>query len=144
MTLGLTSSGAIKIKTDRAVNCACCGGCGPPPYARRFRIESAVYYVPFVHEPIPITITSRSDYDQYDPWGYFYAESNEIGFFYVGWGCDAWYGEAGTGPYNCDGNLSSEPSPAEGFLQAAEAGTPAISLLSAGGCYLEITVSVEP
>ena len=31
MTLGLTSSGAIKIKTDngttRAVNCACCGGC---------------------------------------------------------------------------------------------------------------------
>lgn len=32
MTLGLTSSGAIKIKTDgglRAVNCACCGGCQP-------------------------------------------------------------------------------------------------------------------
>ena len=31
MTLGLTSSGAVKIKTDnglRAVNCACCGGCG--------------------------------------------------------------------------------------------------------------------
>jgi len=31
MTLGRTSSGAIKIKTDgglRAVNCACCGGCG--------------------------------------------------------------------------------------------------------------------
>jgi hypothetical protein len=32
MTLGLTSSGAIKIKTDggttRAVECACCGGCG--------------------------------------------------------------------------------------------------------------------
>ena len=30
MTLGRTSSGAIKIKTDgglRAVNCACCGGC---------------------------------------------------------------------------------------------------------------------
>ena len=30
MTLGLTSSGAVKIKTDgglRAVNCACCGGC---------------------------------------------------------------------------------------------------------------------
>lgn len=32
MTLGRTSSGAIKIKTDspglRAVECACCGGCG--------------------------------------------------------------------------------------------------------------------
>jgi len=34
MTLGRTSTGAIKIKTDgedskpRAVNCACCGGCG--------------------------------------------------------------------------------------------------------------------
>ena len=31
MTLGRTSSGSIKIKTDgglRAVNCACCGGCG--------------------------------------------------------------------------------------------------------------------
>ena len=31
MTLGLTSSGAVKIKTDgttRAVNCACCGECG--------------------------------------------------------------------------------------------------------------------
>ena len=31
MTLGLTSSGAVKIKTDgglRAVNCACCGVCG--------------------------------------------------------------------------------------------------------------------
>ena len=31
MTLGRTSSGAIKIKTDgglRAVSCACCGGCG--------------------------------------------------------------------------------------------------------------------
>lgn len=31
MTLGLTSSGAIKIKTDgglRAVNCACCNPCG--------------------------------------------------------------------------------------------------------------------
>jgi hypothetical protein len=33
MTLGRTSSNAIKIKTDggttRAVNCACCGGCRP-------------------------------------------------------------------------------------------------------------------
>jgi len=31
MTLGRTASGAIKIKTDgglRAVECACCGGCG--------------------------------------------------------------------------------------------------------------------
>ena len=31
MTLGLTSSGAVKIKTDgglRAVNCACCNTCG--------------------------------------------------------------------------------------------------------------------
>lgn len=32
MTLGLTSSGAVKIKTDndttRAVNCACCNPCG--------------------------------------------------------------------------------------------------------------------
>ena len=31
MTLGRTASNAIKIKTDgglRAVNCACCGGCG--------------------------------------------------------------------------------------------------------------------
>jgi hypothetical protein len=31
MTLGRTSTGAIKIKTDgglRAVNCACCGSCG--------------------------------------------------------------------------------------------------------------------
>ena len=33
MTLGLTSSGAVKIKTDgttRAVNCACCRGCECP------------------------------------------------------------------------------------------------------------------
>jgi hypothetical protein len=34
MTLGLTASGSIKIKTDgglRAVECACCGPCNFPP-----------------------------------------------------------------------------------------------------------------
>ena len=48
MTLGLTSSGAVKIKTDngttRAVNCACCGGvCGCATVSAQLRaiIESA-------------------------------------------------------------------------------------------------------
>ena len=47
MTLGLTSSGAVKIKTDnglRAVNCACCGGvCGCSPVSEELKliIESA-------------------------------------------------------------------------------------------------------
>ena len=47
MTLGRTSSGAIKIKTDgttRAVNCACCGGgalCGPISFTNEYG-----YYVP--------------------------------------------------------------------------------------------------
>jgi hypothetical protein len=45
MTLGLTSSGAIKIKTDgglRAVNCACCGGvCG----CNEVKVPSSIYNI---------------------------------------------------------------------------------------------------
>jgi len=53
MTLGLTSTGAVKIKTDeeggglRAVNCACCGGgggscgCSPMSAAVKTAIASA-------------------------------------------------------------------------------------------------------
>ena len=45
MTLGRTSSGAIKIKTDspglRAVECACCSSCECDPPTKRYQISAS-------------------------------------------------------------------------------------------------------
>ena len=145
MTLGLTSSGAVKIKTDgglRAVNCACCETCPCSPPPGRFRIESAEMQTPYnIPFSFPLTITYRSDYDEYDPCGYFYAIAAEIGEFYIFWDCvdEEWVGYAMPGPYICAGILSGVY-----LLSGSEEGPFELGLLSSAGCTLAISVSVEP
>ena len=78
MTLGLTSSGAVKIKTDnglRAVNCACCGGCetcgelppksptGDPDFLKKLRGDAGV--TPFTQATIDYSVAITLDGDPY-------------------------------------------------------------------------------
>lgn len=76
MTLGRTSSGSIKIKTDggttRAVECACCGGCtcgsatpinppGDPDFTKKlFGTDSSV--IPFTQVSVDYNIVMNSDW----------------------------------------------------------------------------------
>ena len=146
MTLGLTSSGAVKIKTDgglRAVNCACCG-CPCPPPAGRWRIEGANFFGD------PLNITERTDYNDYDPCGYFEAETAEGFSLVIFWECNfgnpQWVGAASVPPeYQgaCDDSdyMSGYTSP-EAFNN-----DPSIGIASGGYeffCYGGITASKEP
>ena len=145
MTLGRTPSGAIKTKSDgglRAVNCACCETCPCSPPPGRFRIESAEMQTPYnIPFSFPLTITYRSDYDEYDPCGGLYAIAAEIGEFYINWDCgyELWVGNAGPGPYICSGNLNGDY-----LLSGSEEGPFELGLISGAGCTLAISVSVEP
>ena len=89
MILGRTPAGLIKTKTDgglRAVNCACCNPCPCVPPAGRWRIEAAYFTSP-VYDNLQLTITERSDYNEYDPCGYFYAATAEGFDLYIIWAC---------------------------------------------------------
>ena len=150
MILGRTPAGLIKIKKDdplglRAVNCACCETCPCSPPPGRFRIESAEMQTPYnIPFSFPLTITYRSDYDEYDPCGYFYAIAAEIGEFYIYWDCVdkedmEWVGWAEPGPYICAGILGGSY-----LLSGSAEGPFELGLISSAGCTLAISVSVEP
>ena len=90
MILGRTPAGLIKTKSDgglRAVNCACCNPCPCVPPAGRWRIEAAYFTSP-VYYNLQLTITERSDYNEYDPCGYFYANTAEGFDLSISWFCE--------------------------------------------------------
>lgn len=88
MTLGRTSSGAVKVKTDgttRAVNCACCGAlCGPISFTNEYG-----YYVP-VNSETSYEI-SKEEFDDFQLGGIInWSSSINVGF----------------GPFACDFSYS--------------------------------------
>jgi hypothetical protein len=90
--LGRTPEGLIKIKKDdpldlRAVNCACCNTCPCVPPAGRWRIEAGSFTSP-VYPNLQLTITERSDYNEYDPCGFFYAYTAEGFDLIIYWDCE--------------------------------------------------------
>ena len=147
MTLGLTSTGAVKIKTDdgglRAVNCACCG-CPCPPPAGRWRIEQVLYFGD------PLTITERTDYNDYGPCGYLEAKTAEGFWVAIFWECyfgnPRWSGDAIVPPAyqgDCgDSDYMSGYASPEAFSNDSSVGIAAGDYDSV--CYGTIIASKEP
>ena len=144
MILGRTPSGAIKTKTDgglRAVNCACCG-CECPPPAGRWRIEQVLYFGD------PINITARTDYNDYDPCGYFDAETAEGFSVAIYWECSTSEWRAGaTVPPAYQGDCDGSDFMQGGATPEEFENDPSIEI-AAGGyeffCYGTIIASKEP
>lgn len=115
MTLGRTSTGAIKIKTDgglRAVGCACCGGlCGPISFNDEYG-----YYVP-VNSETSYEI-SKEEFDNFQLGGTI-SWSSYINMAYGPFACSFSYSDSISVPPNtCTDGVGTYIFRGEGYSQS--------------------------